>query len=395
MKNYLLFDDPSWDHLLPLTFTRPTCELRVGVMTLRERWELLLGVTMGHITQDYLSELYPSVIGDDNVIINGNVVANSYIAKLISELDPQEALIYQDDLIAARLSEEQFEKLVRSGEIDELKGVDLQDTPVVQIKHPYDLWKLNATAIQEDMTYLPLYDSRALPDHCIHIGSGQLYIHPTAKVYASTFNTSDGPIYIGEGVEVQEGCNIRGPFAVGAHSIVKMQTRINGDVSIGPHCRVAGEISRSVILGYSNKGHDGYLGNSVIGAWCNLGADTNTSNLKNNYNDIKMYNYAARGFESTDSIFGGVIMGDHTKCSINTMINSGSSFGVGCTLFEGGFPPKVLPSFSWGTQPGDVYDFKKFIATAERVMARRNVTLTGDMVRVLHHIHKSRTEASA
>ena len=393
MKNYLLFDDPSWDHLLPLTLTRPVCEIRVGIMTLRERWELLIGNRMQFVTQDYLSEAFSAEILDDNVIINGSVLANPFLAKLIQELDPQEALLYQDSLIAARLSGDQFEQLVAGDEIEELQGINLRDTPVVQIKHPWDIWQLAGIAIREDIEFMKLKPTSKIPRHCTYLGDGELYIDPSAQVLASTLNTTDGPIYIGPDAVIMEGSHLRGPLAIGTHSTVKMGTRITGDTSIGPHCKVGGEISNSVIFGFSNKGHDGYLGNSVIGEWCNLGADTNTSNLKNNYGEVSFYDYAENKFISSGSIFGGVIIGDHTKCSINTMINTGSSFGVGCNIYDGGFPPKVIPSFSWGNRENrTVYSLDKFISTAKIVMSRRQVELSDPMVRVLSHIHSTRVE---
>jgi UDP-N-acetylglucosamine diphosphorylase/glucosamine-1-phosphate N-acetyltransferase len=217
--------------------------------------------------------------------------------------------------------------------------------------------------------------------------SDQLYVHPSATVYATTFNTNDGPIFIDADAEIMEGSHIRGPFYLGQHATLKLGTKIYGATTIGPQCKVGGEISNSIFWGYSNKAHDGFVGNSIIGEWCNLGADTNTSNLKNNYSNVKIWSYAQNGLADTGLTFCGLIMGDHSKCGINTMFNTGTVVGVGANIFGGDFPPKHVPSFSWGGPGGwEVYDLAKASATIEKVMARRSLTLTPATQNLLQYI---------
>jgi UDP-N-acetylglucosamine diphosphorylase/glucosamine-1-phosphate N-acetyltransferase len=214
-----------------------------------------------------------------------------------------------------------------------------------------------------------------------------LFVEEGATVEASVINTKGGPVYIGRGAEVMEGCLIRGPFALGEGAQLKMGAKIYGATSVGPECRVGGEVNNSVIMGYSNKAHDGFLGNSVLGEWCNLGADTNNSNLKNTYGEVKAWSYADNAMTGTGLQFCGLIMGDHSKSGINTMFNTGTVVGVCANVFDGGFPPKHIPSFSWGGRDATAYDFTKAVDTARRVMERRHVTLTPIEEAILRHVH--------
>jgi UDP-N-acetylglucosamine diphosphorylase/glucosamine-1-phosphate N-acetyltransferase len=229
--------------------------------------------------------------------------------------------------------------------------------------------------------------SQPLNNSCRNIGKGKIFIEEGASANDTTFNTTTGCIYIGKDAEVMEGSVVRGPFALCEHSVLKMSSKIYGATTIGPHSKVGGEVNNSVVFGYSNKAHDGFLGNSVIGEWCNLGADTNNSNLKNNYANVKLWNYSGENFIDTGLQFCGLIMGDHSKCGINTMFNTGTVAGVSSNIFGSGFPRNFIPSFSWGGAQGfTTYRFEHAIETAQLVMQRRNTELTDNDKDILKYI---------
>ena len=376
MSRIILFDNEVRDHLLPLTYTRPVCELRVGILTIREKWERWLNMPVSYITQDYLAEKYPIDHSNVNYIINGSVLPSPQLVRLIQQMELNEAYLQGEELIVAKLDEEQIENLIKDDDIGELQGFDLEGTEFLKINHLWDLYKINDQAIREDFELITKgRTSQALSDTNQLIGSpDNLFIEEGAIVEGSILNTKKGPIYIGAKAEIMEGCMIRGSFALGEHTVIKMGAKIYGATTIGPFSKVGGEINNSVILGYTNKGHDGYLGNSVLGEWCNIGADTNISNLKNNYDEIKLWNYPARRFVKTGQQFCGLIMGDHSKTGINTMINTGTIIGVSCNVFGEGFPRNFIPSFTWGGKQGfQTYRTNKAFDTAERVMVRRNI----------------------
>ncbi|MCG8330782.1 MAG: glucose-1-phosphate thymidylyltransferase, partial [Chitinophagales bacterium] len=354
MSRIILFDNEVRDHLLPLTYTRPVCELRVGILTIREKWERWLNMPVSYITQDYLAEKYPIDHSNVNYIINGSVLPSPQLVRLIQQMELNEAYLQGEELIVAKLDEEQIENLIKDDDIGELQGFDLEGTEFLKINHLWDLYKINDQAIREDFELITKgRTSQALSDTNQLIGSpDDLFIEEGAIVEGSILNTKKGPIYIGAKAEIMEGCMIRGSFALGEHTVIKMGAKIYGATTIGPFSKVGGEINNSVILGYTNKGHDGYLGNSVLGEWCNIGADTNISNLKNNYDEIKLWNYPARSFVKTGQQFCGLIMGDHSKTGINTMINTGTIIGVSCNVFGEGFPRNFIPSFTWGGKQG-------------------------------------------
>jgi UDP-N-acetylglucosamine diphosphorylase/glucosamine-1-phosphate N-acetyltransferase len=248
---------------------------------------------------------------------------------------------------------------------------------VLKINNTWEIFQYNGRALQEDFQLLTAgRNSQPLSDSNRHTGN-QLFIEEGAKIECSILNSSTGPIYIGKEAEIMEGCMIRGPFSLGDHSTVKMGAKIYGPTTVGPHCKVGGEINHSVFFGYSNKAHDGFMGQSVIGEWCNIGADTNTSNLKNTYEDIKLWNYADKTFVDTGLQFCGLIMGDHSKCGINTMFNTGTVVGISSNIFGPGYQRNFIPSFVWGGTSGlKAYDVNKAIAVARRVYARRNKEFT-------------------
>lgn len=380
MKNIILFDNEVWDNLLPLTYTRPVGEIRVGILTIREKWEQWSGTKASYITQEHLSGKYPMTIEQDNLVINGSILPLPGICTLIEQLEPNEALLLNDELIASRLNEQQFHSLIRDEEIEELKGFDIGDTPLLKINQLWDIFAINDDAIKEDFANItrnrtsePVSDTNRIttPEN--------VFLEPGATVEHAILNASNGPIYVGKNAEIMEGSIIRGSLAMGDNSVLKMGAKIYGGTTLGPYCKVGGEVNNVVFTGYSNKGHDGFMGNSVVGEWCNFGADTNTSNLKNNYSEVKLWNYAEEKFIETGKQFCGLIMADHSKCGINTMFNTGTVIGVSANVYGGGYPRNFIPSFTWGgNQKYTTYSLDKAFVTAENMMKRREVELTAE-----------------
>lgn len=364
--NYILFDD-SWEKLLPLTFTRPVCDLRIGILTIREKWESLFKTSTSTLTQEYLSVKFPVVSGSDNLLVNGSVCPNAELTDAIVSLSIGERLVKNGKVLAERTAAS-----VRDFDVNLKEGKEFQGE-ILSVENPWDIFSKNGEAIESDFELLTTAKSSVnLSESNTIIGNGKVFLEEGAKVEACILNTSDGSIYIGKNTEVMEGSIIRGPFALCEGSQVKMGAKIYGPTTVGPHSRVGGEVNNSVIIGYSNKGHDGFLGNSVLGEWCNLGADTNNSNLKNNYDEVRVWSYESQRFAKTGLQFCGLIMGDHSKTGINTMFNTGSVVGVSSNVFGSGFPRTFIPSFQWGGAAGFTeYNKQKAYATAERVMKRR------------------------
>lgn len=387
--NIILFDNEHRERFLPLTYTRPLGELRIGILTIREKWEKHLDGQVSYITQDYLSEKYPLHLSDNNFLINGAVLPSPMLVKIIKQLDENEALLHNEDLVAARLNKDQFEHLIQEEDIEQLKGFELDDTPFTKIQKLSDLFKHNEAAIQDDFDLITRgRTSAALPQSCTLIGPEEhLFIEESAWLECASINVEDGPVYIGHNSKMLEGARIRGAFALCDNAVLKMDAKIYKGTTIGPYCKVGGEISNSILTGFSNKGHDGYLGNSVLGEWCNLGADTNTSNLKNNYSNVKLWDYNKESFVDTGEMFCGLIMGDHSKCGINTMFNTGTVVGVSANIFGAGYPRNFIPSFAWGGHQGfSTYKLDKVEETAKIVMGRRNKLLTDLDRKILKHI---------
>ncbi len=388
MKNVILFDSDTRENLLPLTFTRPVADLRIGILSISEKWTQWLGAEVSYITQDYLTKKYPINISEDNFVINGSALPSEWLCRLIEQLEFNEALLQDGELIAARLNADQFEHLIRDEEIEELQGFDVEETPFIKITNLWELFTLNGQAIEEDFNFLTKErTSQPISETNQVISPENVFIEEGAVVECAILNASEGPIYIGKNARVMEGAMIRGPLALCDHSTIKMGAKVYGPTTIGPHSKVGGEVSNSILTGYSNKGHDGYLGNSVLGTWCNIGADTNTSNLKNNYAEVKLWNYESERFLSTGQQFCGLIMGDHSKCGINTMFNTGTVVGVSANVFGDGFPRNFIPSFSWGGANGySTYTIQKAFETAERVMARRSKELDDQEKAILENV---------
>jgi len=367
----IVFLDLPEEHarLKPLTFTRPASELRIGMDTIREKWEAYLGETKGYRTLPYLSLYYKSPETFRGWLINGTILPNHELIKKIKALEFGESLVNQGQWIAARVNS--FDN-----DLEDLIKIDYSDR-LDQISHCWDLFLNNGKWIREDFIRLSGHKKSVelIDEHTIVYGN-QLFMGQNVKIKAAILNTETGPVYIDDYAEIQEGSILRGPVYIGKHSVVNIGAKIKSDTTIGPYCKVGGEISNSILLGYSNKGHDGFLGNSILGEWCNLGADTNNSNLKNNYANVKMWDYGSESLVSTGLQFCGLIMGDHSKSGINTMFNTGTTVGVGCNIYGSGFPPNHIPSFSWGGQDGfETYNIEKFYQTAILVMARRDVLL--------------------
>ena len=378
MKNLILFEGDARENLLPLTFTRPAAELRVGILTIREKWEHWLSAKASFITEEYLTQKYPIHIEEDNYVVNGSVLPEATLVAQILALENNEALLHNDELIAARLSRKQFDQLMVAQDMNDIKGIVLENAVFKQIVNTWDIFKYNGAEIESDFELLTAGKiSQPISDTNTVFASERIFLEEGVVVECSILNAKNGSIYIGKNAEVMEGAIIRGPFALCESAQVKMGAKIYGDTTVGPHCKVGGEIANSVLLGYSNKGHDGYLGNSVLGEWCNLGADTNTSNLKNDYSDVKLWNYTKERFVPTGLQFCGLIMGDHSKCGINTMFNTGTVVGIFANIFGEGYPRNFIPSFSWGGNSGFItYRLDKAFSTAERVLDRRKMTLS-------------------
>ena len=380
--NYILFDGPSRNNLLPFTFTRPVADIRVGILTIREKWEKFLGCTTTTITEDYLSNKYPMVEMDENVMINASFLPNMELVEIIKNLKQNQAVFEDEDVIAFFSTETQEEV-----NFDSYEAIEF-NSDVIKIEHTWDIFSKNGEALQEDFNLITKgRDSQPFPEtvHCIN--GKNIFIEEGAKVEIAVLNASKGPIYIGKDAEIMEACSIRGPFALCENAIVKMGAKIYGPTTVGPYSTVGGEVNNSVIFGYSNKGHDGYLGSSVLGEWCNLGADTNNSNLKNNYAQVRIWDYNTESFAKTGLQFCGLMMGDHSKCGINTMFNTGTVVGVSANIFGSGFPRNFVPSFSWGGNKGfTTYLTKKAFEVAKIVMARKNIEFTEQDAAILTHV---------
>ena len=367
-----LHDNKKHLTFAPLTLTRPVGNLRVGIFTNDERWKTLLPtVEISFETEDYLSDRFPQ--DSTAIVVNACVIPTAEMVDEIIKLRGNEELIYHGTWIARSGTGEIMKKY---------KG----DEPIV-LNHRWDLYQKNAEILELDFQLVTKSrTSVQLSSTNTIIGDpNRIFLEQGAKVEAAILNTNDGPIYIGKNAEIMEGSIVRGGLAMSESSALKLGTKIYGATTLGPHCKVGGEVNNCIFQAYSNKGHDGFLGNSLIGEWCNIGADTNTSNLKNNYSVVKAYSYESRKLEQTDIQFMGLVMGDHSKCGINTMFNTASVVGVSSNVYGAEFPPKFIPSFSWGTH-GDNYDVNKAIEAANNMMGRRGLSLSKEEKSILQFI---------
>ncbi len=370
--NCILFDDNHRSNLLPLVFTRPVADIRIGILTIREKWEKYLGVKTSSLTDGYLSVKYSSTVEDDNLLINGAVLPDKNLVNRIKSLTPGEVIVKEDFVVAMRIGKDElnYAEIINASE-----GIILEDD-IVKVKNTWDIFSMNGQSIRDDFRLLTNNRESAPLSHTNNVLGDRefIFLEDGAEVEYAYLNTNNGPIYIGKDAIVMEGAKIRGPFALGKESVVKMDAKIYSDTTVGPHSKVGGEVQNSVIFGYTNKGHDGYLGNAVLGEWCNIGADTNNSNLKNTYDIVKLWSYPEKRYVKTGLQFCGMIMGDHSKTGINTMFNTGTVVGVSCNLYGAGFQRNFIPSFSWGSPAGlKEYNLKKACEVAKTVMDRRGI----------------------
>lgn len=380
--NYILFDGPARNNLLPFTFTRPVADIRIGILTIREKWEAYLDSTTTTVTEDYLSDKYPMVEMDENVMINASYLPTLELVEMVKNLKENQAIFKGEDVIAFFTKDNQEEI-----DFETYEALEYHDDSI-KIEHTWDIFSKNGGALQEDFNLLTEgRKSKPIPPTNNVIDPENIFIEEGAKLEFVTLNASTGPIFIGKNAEIMEGSIIRGPFALCEGGVVKLGTKIYGPTTVGPYSKIGGEVSNSVLFAYSNKGHDGFLGNSVLGEWCNLGADTNTSNLKNNYEEVKLWDYQSESFAKTGLQFCGLMMGDHSKAGINTMFNTGTVVGVSANIFGSGFPRNFVPSFSWGGSSGfTTYLTKKAFEVAKKVMDRRHVEFTEQDKAILEHV---------
>ena len=392
---FILFDDETRQSLLPLTYTRPVAEIRIGILRIREKWERYLEGNYSYLTESFLKIKFQFKPGKENIFINGSVLPSASLVKEIQNLKSGEKLIKDEVLIAARM-DSNLSGIESMEQIEFSNSLDCKST-FIKINFSWDIFSKNEEALIDDFRLITKgRKSCQISSNNTVISPENVFLEEGAKVECAILNASTGFIYIGKGAEIMEGSMIRGPFALCEGSHVKMGAKIYGATTVGPYSKVGGEISNSVILGYTNKAHDGFLGNSVLGEWCNLGADSNNSNLKNNYSKIKVWNYKEGNYINTGLQFCGLIMGDHSKCSINTMFNTGTVVGVSANIFGNGFPPKFIPSFAWGGSEGFItYRLEDALDVAQRVYERRHLNFSAVEKDILRNLFDNSTKYRA
>ncbi|MDP4266164.1 MAG: GlmU family protein [Bacteroidota bacterium] len=387
--NYILFDDSRKD-LLPFTFVRPVANIRIGILTIKEKWEKYLNTSVSYLTERYLIKKFPLKVEPQNILINGSICPDRNLTERIKSLKQNQILRKDKTIIAIYTEEGKIDSLHFNNftNISNFEHIEYNGN-YLKINHVWDIFESNGQAINSDFEILtkgrkssPISDTNKI------IGTN-IFVEEGAKIECAILNSNTGPIYIGKDAEIMEGSLVRGPFALCDHSTLKLGAKIYGPTTIGPYSKVGGEVNNSVIFGYSNKAHDGFLGNSVIGEWCNIGADTNNSNLKNDYSTVKLWNYNQVKFVNTNLQFCGLMMGDHSKCGINTMFNTGTVVGISCNIYGTGFPRHFIPSFSWGSAIGgfETYDINKAIKTAENVYLRRELEFTETDREIFNYVY--------
>ncbi|SFT51675.1 UDP-N-acetylglucosamine diphosphorylase/glucosamine-1-phosphate N-acetyltransferase [Lishizhenia tianjinensis] len=377
--NIILHDNGKHLKFAPLTLTRPVGNLRMGMFTNNQRWEMYLpDAQVSYVTEEYLSKKYPAVLTEDNFFVNAAVIPSSDLIAKMQNLATGEAIFQGEEWIAFR---------GESLSLDTANHVQIED--LVILEERWDIYQKNAEVLAADFAaYTQGKTSQPLSESNTVIGdASQIFLEEGAVVEACILNTKSGPIYVGKDAEIMEGSVVRGALAMAEHSALKLATKVYGATSLGEHCKVGGEVNNVVFQAYSNKGHDGFLGNSLVGEWCNLGADTNSSNLKNNYGLVKAYSYESESIDATNVQFMGVCMGDHSKCGINTMFNTATVVGVSANVYGGDFPPKYIPSFAWGGSDGFVnFKIDKAFEVAENMMGRRGISLTQEDKDILKYV---------
>lgn len=380
MMRVSLVDTSARQHLLPLTFTRPVAELRTGILTIADKYRKR-DCEVGYVTEPYLQEKFPAA-SDAQVSIWASVCPTDEFMEAVKGLHPGEALVRGEQRLAVAGSD--FEA--------EAKDVDFAGA-LNFIEYPWDIWTKNASEMELDFELLTAGRDSAPVDPTNTVIGDRIFLEEGARATASILNTTTGPIYLAKDAEIMEGCVVRGGLALGEHSALKLGAKIYGATTLGPHCKVGGEVNNSVLIGYSNKGHDGFLGNSALGEWCNLGADTNNSNLKNNYDSVKAWSYVSKRFAPTGQQFCGLVMGDHSKSGINTMFNTGTVVGVSANVYGAGFPRNFIASFTWGGPQSTMnYRLDKALDTADRMMKRRGLEVNEVERAILEHVHEITAE---
>lgn len=391
-RNIILFDLPAVrENLLPLSYTRPIADFLVGITTLRKKWESFLAGEFSYSTIGYLSEKYPMKTAEEDLFIASNIIATEHLARRLDTLEPGEVLMAdtragQRVLVGFKGGANRLDEVIHS-----MPAGIVYEEKVDAINYVYDIFLLNGRQIEADFDVLTAgREGQSIPRSNTVIGDpDRIYIESGAIVEGVVLNASHGPIYVGRHVEIMEGSCLRGPIALGEHSTVNMGTRIYPGTSLGPWCKVGGELNNVVIFGFTNKAHDGFLGNAVIGEWCNLGAGCVASNLKNDYTEIKLWNYPSHRFLRTGLQFCGLIMADHSKAGINTMFNTATVVGVGVNIHGSGFPRNFIASFSEGGPSGFTdLPMEKFFDIAKRMMARRGRSLSETDNRIFHAIRE-------
>ncbi len=391
--NCILFDSSSYTALFPLTATRPISTLRIGILTIEEKWKKYLNLEIYHLCRKELSELYSLQLEESNLFISGNVIPDRTLVDQLINLNSEDILVDQDgDVVALQCSRSEYvnlgatpyENIVQTLVNKRSNRIQVQ---IQRLKNPWQIFQWNDAELRKDYKLLT-YNRNSFPiDKTNTVIGHDIFLEEGAIVQCSILNSNTGPIYIAKDAEIMEGSMIRGPLALGEQAVLKLGTKIYGATSIGKACKIGGEVNNSVFLAHSNKAHDGFIGNSVIGEWCNIGADSNNSNLKNTYSEVKLWNYEKKSFMNTGTIFCGLIMGDHAKCGINTMFNTGTVVGVGANIFGAGYPRQFIPDFTWGGASGfKTFRFEEFLETAEAVMSRRNVSLDEAQIEMLRTV---------
>ena len=381
--NLILSDGKHKTALLPFTYTRPVADIRIGILTIREKWEKYLGITGSTLTDGYLSKKWPLKQESVNLVVNASFLPNKELTDFLQNLQMGEAVVTPDGEPIAYVTTDatsDFEKAEYTCQVFEGE--------ILTVRHPWDIFAKNKEALEADFELLTKdRQSQPIPEGNTVIAPENVFIEEGASVSCAIINAFTGPVYIGKNAKILEGCIIRGPLALCDHAILKMGAKIYGPSTFGPYCKAGGEVNNSVLFAYSNKGHEGFLGNSVLGEWCNIGADTNTSNLKNNYAEVRLWDYETEGFAKTGLQFCGLMMGDHAKAGINTMFNTGTVVGVSANVFGSGFPRNFIPSFSWGGASGfTTYRTVKAFETAKAMMARRKVDFDEIEQAILAHV---------
>lgn len=381
--SYILFDDVARKSLKPFTYIRPVCDIRIGILTIREKWERYLGETTSTLTEDYLSNKYPVIFADEMTLINGSVCPTPKLVQAIKNLSVNQVLVCNDNIIAMSKTRKDF-----ISEGDDIEKIEIEED-FIKLNNVWDIYVYNGRAIKEDFELItkgrksqPLSSTNRL------INPENIFVEEGASVECACLNAKNGPIYIGKDAEIMEGSVVRGPFAMGENAVLKLNTKIYGGTTLGPYAKVGGELDSVVIFGYSNKAHDGFIGHSVIGEWCNIGADTNASNLKNTYDEVRLFDIDKNTFVPTGQIFCGTIFGDHSKCGINVMFNTGTVVGISSNIYGAGYQRNFIPSFAWGgTNVGlKLYELDKAIEVNERMMQRRGLAMSDEDKKILQHV---------